>query len=268
MLNQKIIKICEQKFIFLNYAENTKNIYLFYIEQFVESIGDKQIIHINSSDFQNYLNTYPFTSRSQQNQVISSIKFLYEKVLNKVYDKVSFDRPRSEKRLPQVIDKEFLLDKINEIENLKHKTIISLAYSTGMRISEVLNLKITNIDSKRMIINILNSKFNKDRIVPLSQKILDLLRKYFIEYKPKEQLFNGQNNSLKYSKSSCNQIVKKYIGEHYHFHLLRHSFATALLESGVDLRIIQKLLGHSSVKTTEIYTHVSTNLLNNIPLPI
>ena len=136
-----------------------------------------------------------------------------------------------------------------------------------MRVSEVLNLKISDIDSKRMIISIVNGKGKKDRIVPLSKKILELLRKYWLEYKPNTYLFNGQS-SLKYTKSSCNAIVKKYIGEEFHFHLLRHSCATTLLESGVDLRIIQKLLGHSSVKTTEIYTHVSIGLLSGIELPI
>jgi len=267
MFNGKIIKICEQKFIFLNYAENTKNIYLFYITQFIETIGGKQIIHLNSEDFQNYLDNYNFSSVSQQNQVINAIRFLYKYGLGKTYDKVSFERPRKEKKLPQIIEKDFLLKQIDKIQNLKHKAIISVAYSTGMRVSEVINLKIEDVDSKRMIINIKNAKGRKDRIVPLSNKILQLFRKYYLKFKPKEYLFNGQF-SLRYSDGSCNKIVKKYIGEKYHFHLLRHSCATTLLESGVDLRIIQTLLGHSNVKTTEIYTHVSTNLLNRIELPI
>jgi len=266
VINQKIIKICEQKLIFLNYAENTRTIYLFYIEQFVETIN-KQVVHLNATDFQVYLNNYVFSSISQQNQVINAIRFLYKFGLNKKYIKVSFERPRGEKKLPRIIEKEFLLAQINKISNIKHKAIISLAYSTGMRVSEVLNLKIEEIDSKRMIINIINSKGRKDRIVPLSQKVLELLREYYLQLKPKTYLFNGQN-SLQYSKESCNAIVRKYIGNEYHFHLLRHSCATALLESGVDLRIIQKLLGHSSSKTTEVYTHVSTNLLKSIQLPL
>jgi len=266
MLNGKIIKICEQKFIYLKYSEHTRRIYLFYIEQFLEFV-EKQVIHLSSTDFQGYLNNYPFSSISQQNQVINAIRFLYKYGLGRKYDKVSFERPRGEKKLPRIIEKDFLLNKINKIYNIKHKVIISLAYSTGMRVSEVLNLKISDIDSKRMIISIVNGKGKKDRIVPLSKKILELLRKYWLEYKPNTYLFNGQS-SLKYTKSSCNAIVKKYIGEEFHFHLLRHSCATTLLESGVDLRIIQKLLGHSSVKTTEIYTHVSIGLLSGIELPI
>jgi site-specific recombinase XerD len=175
--------------------------------------------------------------------------------------------PRSEKKLPRVIDKKFLLDKLSLIQNKKHKAILTLAYSTGMRVSEVCNLKIIDIDSKRMVVIIRQSKGRKDRIVALSQKVLEILREYFLEYNPKEYLFNGQFD-LQYSHTSCNAIVKQYLGKEYHFHLLRHSNATALLEAGTDLRIIQKHLGHSSSKTTEIYTHVSTNILQSMALPI
>jgi site-specific recombinase XerD len=136
-----------------------------------------------------------------------------------------------------------------------------------LRVSEICNLKISDIDSKRMLIHVKNAKGRKDRIVPLSVNILELLRSYFREYKPNVYLFNGQS-SPQYSHRSCNQIVKKYIGEDYHFHLLRHSSFTALLESGTDLRIIQQIAGHSSSKTTEIYTHVSNNLLSQIQLPL
>lgn len=265
-MNQKIIKICEQKFIYLNYSPKTAENYLSHIKKFIESIGSKQIIHLNSSDFQKYLDEYKFTSVSQQNQIINSIRFLYKFGLEKKYDKVSFKRPKSEKKLPRVIDKNFLLAQIDKIENIKHKSIISLAFSTGMRVSEVCNLKIEDIDSKRMLITIKNGKGRKERLVPLSANILSLLRNYFKEYRPKEFLFNGQFD-LRYSERSCNQIMKKYIGKEYHFHLLRHSSFTSLLEAGTDLRIIQKIAGHSSSKTTEIYTHVSNNILSKIQLP-
>ena len=180
---------------------------------------------------------------------------------------MSFKRPRKEKKLPQIIDKNFLLKKISKIQNLKHKAIISIAYSVGLRVSEVINLRLEDIDSKRMLINIRQAKGRKDRIVPLSTNILSLLREYYTEYKPKEYLFNGQN-SLQYSSESCNKLVKHYIGNEYHFHLLRHSTFTTLLESGTDLRIIQNIAGHASSKTTEIYTHVSNQLLSKVPLPI
>lgn len=198
---------------------------------------------------------------------ISAVKLFYKLTGKQPLKFKHIEYPRSEKKLPQIIEKQFLLDKIGKIENKKHKAIISLAYSTGMRVSEVCNLKISDIDSKRMIITIRQSKGKKDRIVALSEKILEILREYFKEYKPKEYLFNGQFD-LRYSERSCNQIVKKYLGKDYHFHLLRHSNATALLEAGTDLRIIQKHLGHASSKTTEIYTHVSTATLQNMALPI
>lgn len=198
---------------------------------------------------------------------ISAVKLFYKLTGKQPLKFRHIEYPRSEKKLPQIIEKDFLLDRISKIENSKHKAIIALAYSTGMRVSEVCNLKINDIDSKRMIITIRQSKGRKDRIVALSEKILEILRNYFKEYKPKEYLFNGQFD-LQYSSTSCNQIVKKYLGKEFHFHLLRHSNATALLEAGTDLRIIQKHLGHASTKTTEIYTHVSTALLSKMQLPI
>ena len=266
-MNQKIIKISEEKFIYLNYSPRTASTYMYYIKEFIKSVGDKQIAHCNSADFQSFLDNFKFTSVSQQNQVINAVKFLYERVLDKKYDKVSFTRPRSEKKLPQVIDKDFILSKIDKIQNIKHKAILSLTFSVGLRVSEVVNLKIKDIDSNRMLISIKNAKGRKDRIVPLSEKVLILLREYFIQYRPVEYLFNGQFSN-QYSVTSCQQIFKKYIDADSHFHILRHSCFTSLLEAGTDLRIIQKIAGHASSKTTEIYTHVSNNLLGRVPLPI
>jgi site-specific recombinase XerD len=265
-LYNKFFKIYIERLKYFNYSENTIRDYSHYFEKFLIFVN-KYPQHITSKDFSDYLFNYKFSSISQQNQIINALKFGYEKVLNKKYNKIDFERPRNERKIPQIIDKNYLLNQINKIQNIKHKAIISLAYGTGLRISEICKLKINDIDSKRMIVNIIQSKGNKDRIVPLSQYNLELLRKYFIKYKPIEYLFNGQK-SLQYSTESCNKIVKKYIGEKYHFHILRHSYATTLLENGTDIRIIQKCLGHSSSKTTEIYTHVSTNILNNIILPI
>lgn len=156
---------------------------------------------------------------------------------------------------------------MSKIDNLKHKTILTLTYSVGLRVSEIVNLKIEDIDSKRMIIQIKNAKGKKDRVVPLSQKVLELLREYFKEYRPKDNLFNGQG-SEKYSIQSCQKIYKKYIDKKSSIHTLRHSSFTNLLESGTDLRVIQKIAGHSSSKTTEIYTHVSNQILSKVNLPI
>jgi site-specific recombinase XerD len=267
MKNQKIIKICEEKFIYLNYSTRTRDNYMSHIKSFLGSLGDKQIIHCNSNDFQLYLDAYKFTSVSQQNQIINSIRFFYKEVLGKKYDKVSFKRPRTEKKLPKVIDGEYIKSQISKIKNLKHKAILTLTYSVGLRVSEIVNIKIEDIDSKRMFIHIKNAKGRKDRIVPLSKTVLELLRNYFKEYRPKEYLFNGQN-VLRYSIGSCQKIYKKYIDANSSIHTLRHSAFTNLLENGTDLRIIQKIAGHSSTKTTEIYTHVSNQLLNKVILPI
>ena len=260
-------EICKQKLKYLNYSKNTIKCYLFYINEFLDKNFNIYPTKLNSGDFQSYLDNYEFSSISQQNQIISAIKFFYRYGLDKKYGKVSFKRPRKEKHLPSVIDSKYLINHIEKIKNLKHKSILSIAYSVGLRISEVLNLKIEDIDSKRMVIYINNSKGNKDRIVPLSENILKLLRKYWLKHKPNKYLFNGQFKD-QYSGTSCNKIVKKYLGDEYHFHTLRHSCFTTLLESGVDIRIIQKIAGHSSIKTTEVYTHVSKKLLNSINLPI
>jgi site-specific recombinase XerD len=187
--------------------------------------------------------------------------------LNKKYDKVSFKRPKSEKKLPRVIDSNLIIERLNKIENLKHKSVLTLAYSVGLRVSEVTNLKIEDIDSKRMLIHIKDGKGKKDRIVPLSETVLLLLREYYKQYRPTKYLFNGLNSN-QYTIQSCQKLYKKYIDQNSSIHTLRHSSFTNLLESGTDLRIIQKLAGHSSSKTTEIYTHVSTQILSKVKLPI
>ena len=259
-------EICKVKLQYLNYSPKTQSTYLHYIEQFLNATKIPPS-RLTSQDFQSYLDNFDFSSTSQQNQVINSIRFLYKFGLNKKYDKVSFKRPKSEKKLPKVVDSNFILTKLDQIDNLKHKTILTLTFSVGLRVSEITNLKIEDIDSKRMLIHIKNAKGRKDRIVPLSQKVLDLLRTYYKQYKPKEYLFNGQSNQ-QYSIRSCQAIYKKYIDDKGHIHQLRHSCFTNLLENGTDLKIIQKIAGHSNVKTTEIYTHVSNQLLSKVNLPI
>jgi len=250
-----------------NYSENTIKNYSCQVEVFLKNFNSQftEPSKINEQSIKQWL--LQFKTRNSMCHAISALKLFYSKTIKQPLKFKYIDYPRSEKKLPKIIEKEFLLSKLDKIENSKHKALLTLAYSTGMRVSEIINLLITDVDSKRMIIMIRNSKGNKDRIVPLSPKVLDLLRIYFKEYKPKEYLFNGQFSN-QYSDRSCNQIVKKYIGKEYHMHLLRHSNATALLEANTDLRIIQKHLGHSSSKTTEIYTHVSTAILQKMNLPI
>jgi integrase/recombinase XerD len=173
--------------------------------------------------------------------------------------------------LPSVLSKSEVHAIINSINNLKHKAIISTIYSCGLRISEALNLTIRDIDSNRMILYVRQSKGRKDRIIPLPQQLLELLRKYWLVYRPKYYLFEG-SPSGPYSQSSIGNILDKAVNSNkinkkVTVHTLRHSYATHLMDAGVNLRFIQTILGHSSIKTTEIYTHVSNLNLQNVYSP-
>jgi site-specific recombinase XerD len=263
----KYIELYRNELDLKGYADNTIKNYSFQVYSFLKHYQETftEPSKINEASIKKWLSQ--FKTRNAMAHSISALKLFYKMVIKQPMKFKYIEYPRSEKKLPKIIEKEFLLGQLDKITNSKHKALLTMTYSTGMRVSEVINLLISDIDSKRMIIFIRNSKGNKDRIVPLSQKVLDLLRIYFIEYQPKEYLFNGQFD-LQYSSTSCNQLVKKYIGKEYHMHLLRHSNATALLEAGTDLRYIQKHLGHSNVKTTEVYCHVSTAMLSKLNLPV
>src|SRR5690606_26527884 len=224
------------------YSENTIKNYCSQVDLFLNHFAPvaTKPSEISERQIKNWLLDTGSTNTMKHR--ICAIKLFYEITGKQPLKFKHIPYPKKEKKLPQVIDQKFLLSRISKIENIKHRSIISLAYSVGLRVSEVINLKIEDIDSKRMVVNIRNAKGRKDRVVPLSENVLLLLRKYYAEYKPDTYLFNGQS-SLKYSPGSCNQIVKKYLGKQFHFHQLRHSSATSLLEAGTDLRIIQKILG-------------------------
>jgi site-specific recombinase XerD len=261
-----LLKNYERDLKVKNYAQNSIANYLSQIKLFLNYFKNKDSAkHISTDEIKNYLLTA--NEVNSQRHMHSAIKLFYKFTVIQPQKFSHIEYARKEKKLPKIIDKDSLLGKIVLIENIKHKAIISIAYSVGLRVSEVCNLKITDIDSKRMLISVNQAKGKKDRLVPLSENILKLLRKYFLIYKPKDYLFEGEKGG-RYSERSCQQIVKKYLGNDCHFHLLRHSHATVLLESGTDIRIIQKILGHSSVKTTEIYTHVSNQILQKVNLPI
>lgn len=249
------------------YSKNTIKNYSSQIELFLKSQSNhfSEPSKINEKTIKDYL--IQFKTRNSMCHALSALKLFYKITIKQPMKLKHIEYPRSEKKLPQVIDKDFILDRISKIENKKHKAIIALAFSTGLRVSEVINLKIEHFDLDRNLINILNAKGRKDRVVPLSENVRLILREYWKEYKPKVYLFNGQG-SEQYSAKSCNQIVKKYLGDKYHFHTLRHSSFTALLETGTDIRVIQKIAGHSNSKTTESYTHVSNQLLSKVNLPI
>ena len=263
----KYLDLYRKELVLKNYAANTVKNYTAQVDLFLRGHADSftEPSKINETAIKTWL--IQFRTRNAMCHSISALKLFYKMVIRQPLKFKHIEYPRSEKKLPKIIEKEFLLQQLDKIQNSKHKALLTLTYSTGMRVSEVINLLISDIDSKRMIIFIRNAKGNKDRIVPLSEKVLQLLRIYFLEYQPKEYLFNGQFTN-QYSETSCNQLVKKYIGPQYHMHLLRHSNATALLEAGTDLRYIQKHLGHQNVKTTEVYCHVSTAKLSKLKLPI
>jgi site-specific recombinase XerD len=211
-------------------------------------------------------------SRSTQNQYINAIKYYLEQYLG--MEKQFFFgevRPKLEKRLPKLLSKEEVSSILQAIPNLKHKALFSLIYAQGLRVGEALALQIPDVDGKRLMLHIRGAKGFKDRDIPLSPRILQLLRTYYKEYRPVKYLFEGRNGKM-YSKSSVRQVLKRAvksarINRYVTTHTLRHSYATHLLESGLDIRYIKELLGHSNIKTTEIYTHVTQTRLNNIQSP-
>jgi len=264
MLEQNINLFLQNTKIYLqkkNYATKTIEIYINYIKEFLKYI-DKSPSKIDRNDFILFLNNYSNDSSSRKNQIISSLKIFYNNILNKKFE-INLERPRKTKKLPDIIDQDLIKNKLSKVRNLKHKTLLSLAYSIGLRVSEIINLKIDDIDSNRMLIKIVNSKGGKDRFVPLSDYILSLLRKYYLKYKPEIYLFNGQTK-LQYSSTSCNKLVKKYIEEKYTFHSLRHSCFTHMIENGIDIKIIQDIAGHENIKTTEKYIKLSKKYISNV----
>ena len=259
----------------LRYSVNTQNVYTDLFEEFINYYPEKQSEEITEEEiisFLRYLVNERKISTSYQNQSINAIKFYYERVLGGTRKIYLIERPRKENYLPEVLSEEEITSILKAISNLKHKAIIMVIYSGGLRISELINLKVKDIDSDRMQIRISQAKGKKDRYTLLSNKTLLILRKYFTEYKPKEWLFEGVSGG-QYADSSIYSIFKKAIAsanikKKVSIHSLRHSFATHLLENGTDLRYIQNLLGHSSSKTTEIYTHITVKGFDLIKNPL
>jgi integrase/recombinase XerD len=259
----------------LRYSNNTLDVYTDLFEEFINYYEETAIDDITEPmimDFLRYLVTERHVSTSYQNQSINAIKFYYERVLGGKRKVYMIDRPREEKFLPEVLSTEEVTAILNAIQNIKHKVILMTIYSAGLRIGEAINLKIKDIDSERMQIRVEQGKGKKDRYTLLSAKNLEMLRKYFIEYKPKVWLFEGAKGE-NYSQKGIQAILKKSvetvgIKKHITVHTLRHSFATHLLEAGTDLRYIQSLLGHENSKTTEIYTHITTKGFDQIKSPL
>lgn len=203
---------------------------------------------------------------------LSAVKLFYKYTGKQPLKFKHIEYPKANKKLPIVLSVEEIQRMFNVCENTKHKVILSLLYSAGLRVSELINLKWINIDRSRMIINIVAAKGNKDRQVMLAPILIPLLEKYYKEYKSKEYVLNGQN-SLQYSDRSVGEVMKQLaekagIKKRVYTHLLRHCSFTHLLENGTDISIIQKLAGHSSPKTTQIYTHLSHTHISKINSPI
>lgn len=256
------------------YAAQTIKTYVSMLRVFLSHYPEKRISEINLRDVEEF-NYYHVIgkgfSASYQNQMINAIKLFYLKMLGMKMELKELERPRKGNYLPPVLSKEEVSNILWSIKNLKHRAILSLVYSAGLRRSELINLRVHDINSKRMLINIKHSKGAKDRVVGLSKKVLILLREYYKLYKPGYYLFEGQHKG-KYSGTSINLIFQRAknnagIKTQGGVHMLRHSFATHLHESGYDIRIIQELLGHKSSKTTEIYTHISTKSIKNVISP-
>lgn len=231
-----------------------------------KSISDKELF-----EFIYHLVNIKGISASYQRQMVGGLKLFYHEIHGRSIPFEYLKVTQQEKKLPVVLSKKEVYKVIENTNNLKHRALLAVIYSAGLRIGELLELKKTDIDSERMLIHIRAAKGKKDRYTMLSKKVLELLRKYYKEYKPKEYLFEGQKGG-KYSAESAGQFFKRAlkkskIEKPATLHTLRHSFATHLLEEGVGITHIQKLLGHSNITTTLIYTHIANESIQKIKSP-
>lgn len=257
------------------YSESTVKTYSDAITVFLKYFHAKPVHEITNEDVIQFNNEFILRNKlssSYQNQIVNAVKLFFRTVENRAMREELVHRPKKEYVLPNVLSKDEVKEILSASTNQKHRTMLSLIYSCGLRRSELLNLKPSDIDSKRKIITIKAAKGKKDRIVPLSDKILVMLREYYLLYKPKTWLFEGQHENEPYNERSLASVLKQALAKTtirkpVSLHWLRHSYATHLLEAGTDLRYIQEILGHKSSRTTEIYTHVSTNSIQKIKSP-
>ncbi len=257
------------------YSESSIESYEKAIRTFLRFVKPKKSSEVTNDDMIRFVHLYMMPrnlSQSYQNQAVNAARLFFKTIQGSRIITEQIDRPRREHKLPNVLSKEEVVALLQATQNQKHKTMLSLIYACGLRRGELLNLKLGDVNSKRHILLILNAKGKKDRVIPISDKIINMLRDYYKNYKPEVWLFEGQNQGEKYSEVGLAFILKHAlqktnIKKPVTLHWLRHSYATHLLESGTDLRYIQELLGHKSSKTTEIYTHVTEKSLQNIFSP-
>lgn len=271
----QILRMTEQKLKLRGYSENTQRTYLQMFKDFLRFYARYNPVDLTEVEIRNYL-IYLVEkkkiSRSAQNQSINAIKFFYEKVLGQDRKVYHLERPMREKRLPEVLSQEEIIRIFETLSNIKHRLMLMLVYSSGLRRSELLNLRIGDVDINRNIVFIRGGKGRKDRQSVMAQSLNPFLTEYLAKYNPKFWLFEGPGNS-RYSESSLRQILFRAakaagVKKQVRLHMLRHSFATHLLESGTSTRYIQVLLGHESPKTTELYAHVSRFALDKIQSPL
>jgi len=258
------------------YPESTVQTYTAMMVKFLRFVSPKEALECTSNDLIRIIEEYILPtglSRSFQNQMISAVKKFYGKVYRSVIDVGEISRPRPEHRLPNVLSKGEVRKILDSVANEKHRVMLSLVYGCGLRRSEVLELLPTDIDHDRKLIQIRQSKGFKDRLVPLSDKLIQMVDQYLVHYKPVKYLFEGQTRGSRYSPASLEKVFKAAFlkaginKQGITLHGLRHSYATHLLEAGTDLRYIQALLGHKSSRTTEIYTHVTIQSIEKIRSP-
>jgi site-specific recombinase XerD len=269
-----LLESMKQNMDLKGFSPRTKECYYSYVKKFEqhykrssECLGNPEI-----KDYLEYLIKEKQASTSSINQAYSALKFLYETTLDRKWVMKKIPRIKNEKKLPTVLDREEVQKLFAVIRNLKHRCILMIIYSAGLRISEAAHLKSTDIDSKRMLIKV-RGKGAKERYTLLSKVALEILRDYWKYYRPTEWLFPGSPASEPISTVSIQRIFKKAkqqagIIKIVSPHSLRHSFATHLLESGVGLHHVQLLLGHRSPKTTTIYLHVTRKDLARIASPL
>lgn len=271
-----ILSVLAQELKLRNYSSKTLKSYRSCLRSFIKHFYPRHPRDLSSEDIRSYL-VHKFENNKHTsatvNQAFNALRFLYVELYNKPFVIEGIPRPQKDKKLPRVLTQKEVLKIFSCVENLKHKTMLMLIYSAGLRVGESVRLKISDIDGQRKMIHLRGAKGKKDRYTLLSDAALDMLRKYYRLYKPKDYLFEGQDAGSHLAERSIQNVfhravkaagIKKQIS----IHGLRHSFATHLLESGVDLRYIQELLGHNSSKTTEIYTHVSKKSLQKIVNPL
>ncbi len=275
-VNKPALKRMHDLLILKGYSPNTIRTYCNEFAQLLYLLKGNNVDNLSSEKLRSYF-LYCATSLKLSENIIHSrlnaIKFYFNQVLG--CEKFFFEeipRPKKKSILPKVMNKSDISKLFAQIENPKHVLMLKLCYGMGLRVSEIVNLKISNIDSGRMMVHIESGKGKKDRYVALPEKILDDLRNYYRTYRPKEYLFEGQYGG-QYAIRSVqavfkNAMKKANIHKPIGIHGLRHSYATHLLECGTDMYFIQKLLGHNNIKTTEIYAKVSNRQLSNIKSPL